>query len=114
MTDDKRSENLVGRQLGDYKLKSLLAEGGMARIYRAIDVELEREVAIKVLLSGMVDSDNTVILTATLVSLYRNSTATIRATVRGTGDAFSQEHYDAASSGNASAENAAAERVQRF
>jgi len=61
-----------------------------------------------------VDSDNTVILTATLVSPYRNSTATIRATVRGTGDAFSQEHYDAASSGNASTENAAAERVQRF
>jgi Tfp pilus assembly protein PilX len=61
-----------------------------------------------------VDSDNTVILTATLESPYRNSTATIRATVRGTGDAFSQEHYDAASSGNASTETAAAATVQRY
>ena len=59
MTGDKHSESLVGKQLGDYKLKSLLAEGGMARIYRAIDVELEREVAIKVLLTTMVDSDTT-------------------------------------------------------
>jgi serine/threonine protein kinase/uncharacterized protein YraI len=57
MTDDKRSDNLVGKQLGDYKLKSLLAEGGMARIYRAVDVELEREVAVKVLTSAMADSD---------------------------------------------------------
>ncbi len=61
-----------------------------------------------------VDSDDTVILTATLVSPYRNATATIRATVRGSGDAFSQEHYDAASSGNASAETAAADTVQRY
>jgi len=60
------------------------------------------------------DSDNTVILTATLVSPYRNSTATIRAMVRGTGDAFSQEHYDAASSGNASTETAAADTAQRL
>ena len=56
---ERSSENLVGRQLGDYKLVALIAEGGMAKIYRAVDVELEREVAVKVLTSAMVDADST-------------------------------------------------------
>jgi len=52
-----------------------------------------------------VDSDDTIILTSTLVSPYRNATATIRTEVRGGGDAYAQEHYNASSSGESGAES---------
>lgn len=52
-----------------------------------------------------VDSDDTVFLTSTLVSPYRNATATIRTSVRGGGEAYAQEHYNASSSGEAGAES---------
>ncbi len=52
-----------------------------------------------------VDSDDTVFLTSTLVSPYRNATATIRTTVRGGGEAYAQEHYNASSSGEAGMES---------
>lgn len=53
------SASLVGKQLGDYKLNSILASGGMARIYRAVDLKLQREVAVKVLTPEQVESDPT-------------------------------------------------------
>ena len=40
---------LVGKQMGSYKILSLLGKGGMGEVYRARDMKLEREVAIKVL-----------------------------------------------------------------
>jgi serine/threonine protein kinase len=40
---------LVGRVLGNYRLQSLLGVGGMADVYRADDLVLKREVAVKVL-----------------------------------------------------------------
>jgi len=40
---------LVGKQMGSYKILSLLGKGGMGEVYRARDMTLEREVAIKVL-----------------------------------------------------------------
>jgi serine/threonine protein kinase len=40
---------LVGRRLGVYEIRSLLAVGGMGEVYRAHDCTLGREVAIKVL-----------------------------------------------------------------
>jgi hypothetical protein len=52
-----------------------------------------------------VDSDDTIFLTSTLVSPYRNATATIRTTVRGGGEAYAQEHYNASSSGEAGMES---------
>lgn len=52
-----------------------------------------------------VDSDDTIILTSTLVSPYRNATATIRTEVRGGGEAYAQEHYNASSSGESGAES---------
>ncbi len=44
MTDD-----LVGQDLDEYRLEALLGSGGMARVYRALDVRLRRYVAIKVI-----------------------------------------------------------------
>ncbi len=45
MTDDP----LLGRQLDEYRLEAFLGQGGMARVYRAVDVRLGRYAAIKVI-----------------------------------------------------------------
>ncbi len=61
-----------------------------------------------------VDTDNTVVLTST--ASYRGSSITIQAIVQagGGGGTYAQEHYDAGSSGEALAESAVAESVQRW
>ncbi len=38
-----------GEQLGPYKILSMIGQGGMGEVYRALDPKLERDVAIKVL-----------------------------------------------------------------
>lgn len=40
---------LVGSRIGPYEIRAPLGEGGMARVYRAMDLEAGREVALKVL-----------------------------------------------------------------
>lgn len=42
-------DSLMGRQLDEYRLETLLGQGGMARVYRGLDVRLNRQVAIKVI-----------------------------------------------------------------
>jgi hypothetical protein len=61
-----------------------------------------------------VDTDDTVFLTSTLVSPFRNATATIRTTVHGGGEAYAQEHYNAGSSGEAAMESETASANVRW
>jgi eukaryotic-like serine/threonine-protein kinase len=49
-------DSYIGRQIAGYRLTALLGVGGMAKVYRAQDLELSREVAIK-LVSGPQYSD---------------------------------------------------------
>jgi len=44
----------IGQKLGDYVIESLLGQGGMARVYRAVDPNLNRTVAIKIIDPGIV------------------------------------------------------------
>lgn len=44
-----QQDSLIGAALGNYKILAPLGQGGMARVYRAIQENLGREVAVKVL-----------------------------------------------------------------
>ncbi|WP_420642625.1 protein kinase domain-containing protein [Candidatus Leptofilum sp.] len=46
---DFNQDPLIGQQLDEYELISLLGRGGMASVYRGRDVRLKRDVAIKVI-----------------------------------------------------------------
>lgn len=49
------NDPLIGAVFGSYRIDSLIAEGGMGRVYRAsrVDGQFEREVAIKIVAPGM-------------------------------------------------------------
>src|SRR5690606_18961264 len=49
VTAPSERENLEGRQIDHYLVGKLLGEGGMARVYRAVDTAAGRDVGFKVL-----------------------------------------------------------------
>ena len=53
---ERHTANLAGRRLGPYLLFSLLAQGGMGHVYRAVDERLGRQVAVKVLPADLTHS----------------------------------------------------------
>jgi TolB-like protein/tetratricopeptide (TPR) repeat protein len=50
-----RGTSLTGRRLGGYEIKSPIGAGGMGEVYRAIDLRLERDAAVKVIVPLGVD-----------------------------------------------------------
>jgi serine/threonine protein kinase len=49
------TDSLVGRRVDEYDVISLLARGGMGRVYLAVDRRLQRNVALKVVDAGQID-----------------------------------------------------------
>ncbi|MFK7766528.1 MAG: protein kinase [Mariniblastus sp.] len=58
-SDDADPDLLVGKMFGHFKIISPLGRGGMGQVYRALDTSLQRYVAVKVLRSGISDSNAT-------------------------------------------------------
>ncbi len=52
------SDPLIGARLGNYHIESTLGRGGMAHVYRAVDVTLRRMVALKVIEPDLRDLGN--------------------------------------------------------
>ncbi len=46
-------KQLIGQQIGPYEIRSHVARGGMADVYQAFDVNLQRKVALKVMLAQL-------------------------------------------------------------
>ncbi|MFF1256263.1 MULTISPECIES: serine/threonine-protein kinase [unclassified Streptomyces] len=62
MTDDAqlpvgRPSDLLGRQIAGYRVESEIGRGGMAVVYRATDLRLDRTVALKLLAPELVRND---------------------------------------------------------
>ena len=49
-------DNLIGTQLGDYRIEARIGRGGMAKVYRAYQPSVGRPVAIKVIASDLAES----------------------------------------------------------
>src|ERR1041385_4946153 len=53
------NDSLLGKQVDEYRIDMPLGAGGMARVYRAMDIKLQRYVALKVIAPELrMDSDH--------------------------------------------------------
>ncbi|MEM6529401.1 MAG: protein kinase [Chloroflexota bacterium] len=52
------TDPLIGTQMGDYTIKSLLGRGGMARVYNGYDANLDRFAAVKVIDSHLITGED--------------------------------------------------------
>src|SRR6185436_13057208 len=49
--------SLIGQRLGQYEIIALIGRGGMAAVYRARQLNINREVAIKVIKPDLAETD---------------------------------------------------------
>lgn len=56
LTERDEMPNLIGQRLGQYDIIAPLGEGGMATVYRARQESMRREVAVKVIGSGLANN----------------------------------------------------------
>lgn len=49
MTERKNDDPLIGKKVANYKVQRLLGKGGMSQVYLAVDENLDREVAVKII-----------------------------------------------------------------
>src|SRR5262249_47480049 len=56
MSTGDRPNSFVGQKFGQYEIASVLGEGGMGVVYRALDTKLNRPVAIKFLSNELADA----------------------------------------------------------
>jgi serine/threonine-protein kinase len=62
--------NFIGQRLGNYEIVSLLGKGGMAAVYRARQLNIRRDVAIKVIKPDLAE-------TSTFVQRFEREAQTI-------------------------------------
>jgi serine/threonine protein kinase len=58
MFSESKNHSIIGNQINQYKIISLLGKGGMGEVYLAFDSKLERKVAVKMLSDEFAENSN--------------------------------------------------------
>ncbi len=77
---------MIGSKIGSYEVSALLGQGGMGRVYKAVDTMLQRDVALKVLHPGLTADADLVerfrVEAITLAKLHHPSITELYALIR--------------------------------